>query len=95
LANVLPGISAESAIVPVVIGGEQEAVAFSLRLREAGFLVPAIRYPTVARGSARLRIALSASHGRGQIERLAETLRAFQGAPGTPTGAEGTTPPAD
>jgi 7-keto-8-aminopelargonate synthetase-like enzyme len=39
----------------------------SKSLFEAGFLVPAIRYPTVARGQARLRITLSAGHSDEQI----------------------------
>jgi 7-keto-8-aminopelargonate synthetase-like enzyme len=46
----------------------------SKSLLEAGFLVPAIRYPTVARGQARLRITLSAAHDEGQIEQLAGVL---------------------
>lgn len=91
----IPGSRAESAIFPIVIGGELEAVELSLRLREEGFLVPAIRYPTVARGSARLRIALSASHQKEEIVSLAHTLRGLQGTPGTPTGAPGTPLPAD
>lgn len=66
---------AESAIFPVVIGGEREAVESSRLLQEAGFLVPAIRYPTVARGSARLRLSLSAAHEPAEIHRLAEALR--------------------
>ncbi len=48
-------------------------------LREAGYLVPAIRFPTVAKGSARLRIALSAAHRREEIEGLAATLRRLRG----------------
>lgn len=95
LAAEMPGSRPESAIFPVVIGGELEAVDYSLKLKEFGFLVPAIRYPTVARGSARLRIALSASHRSEDIQSLAARLRHIQGAPGIPTGAEGTPPPAD
>jgi 8-amino-7-oxononanoate synthase len=64
-----------SAIVPVIIGDEDQAMKLSARLLDEGFLIPAIRYPTVARGSARLRITLSASHESGQIERLAVHLR--------------------
>ncbi len=75
MAEGLSVAQAESAIFPVVIGAELEAVERSRRLREAGFLVPAIRYPTVARGSARLRIALSAAHEPSEIQRLAESLR--------------------
>lgn len=76
LANALPALQAESAIFPVVIGGELAAVDSSRRLQENGFLVPAIRFPTVARGSARLRIALSAAHEPSEIRRLAEAVRA-------------------
>lgn len=60
-----------AAILPVILGGESEAMQASKSLLEAGFLVPAIRYPTVARGQARLRITLSAGHLEGQIESLA------------------------
>jgi 8-amino-7-oxononanoate synthase len=65
---------AQSAIIPIVVGEESEAVARSERLLEAGLLVPAIRYPTVARGRARLRVGISAAHSAGQIARLAEEL---------------------
>ena len=47
-------------IVPFLIGDERAAVVVSERLFEAGFLVPAIRFPTVARGKARLRISPTA-----------------------------------
>ena len=58
------GIAAgtQSAIVPIAIGDERKAVEVSARLLERGFLIPAIRYPTVARGKARLRVAISAAH---------------------------------
>ena len=46
----------------------------SQRLLDAGFLVPAIRYPTVAKGSARLRVTFSAAHEIGQIKILATHL---------------------
>lgn len=61
-----------SAIIPVIIGDETAAMVASAALREAGLLVPAIRYPTVSRGSARLRVTLSASH---QPEQVAELIR--------------------
>jgi glycine C-acetyltransferase/8-amino-7-oxononanoate synthase len=93
LATELPRSAAESAIFPVVIGDELAAVDSSRLLREAGYLVPAIRFPTVARGSARLRIALSAAHRREEIKGLAGTLRGLQGAPGTEGGEA--MPPAD
>ena len=51
----------ESAIVPVVVGDERRALALSARLEAAGFFVPAIRYPTVAKGAARLRVSFAAT----------------------------------
>ena len=72
------GAPAQSAIFPVVIGGEESAVKASQKLLEQGFLVPAIRYPTVARGSARLRVTVTAAHHRGHIERLASSLASLR-----------------
>ncbi len=63
-----------SAILPVILGSEEGAVAASGRLLDEGFLVPAIRYPTVPRKTARLRITLSAAHEPEQIRALAEAL---------------------
>jgi 7-keto-8-aminopelargonate synthetase-like enzyme len=56
--------------VPWIIGDEQTAMQMSADLREAGFLIPAIRYPTVARGTARLRVTLSAEHTEEQVGKL-------------------------
>ena len=70
-----------SPILPVVVGDEMTAVAASAALRERGLLVPAIRPPTVAPGTSRLRISLSAKHTPGQIARLLEGLRAVGCAP--------------
>lgn len=64
-----------SAIIPVILGSEERALRAGTALREKGFLVPAIRYPTVARDSARLRVTLSAAHSRDQIEGLASAIR--------------------
>jgi len=68
----------ESAIQPLIIGGNLETVAASEALAREGLLVPAIRPPTVPRGTARLRISLSAAHGAGDVERLADALNALQ-----------------
>ena len=59
-----------SAILPVIIGGEAEAVAAAAQLREWGIFVPAIRYPTVARGQARLRVTLTSAHTKNDVEQL-------------------------
>lgn len=64
-----------AAIVPVIIGDEDATMQISARLLDAGLLIPAIRYPTVARGRARLRITLSAAHQPAQVERLVAELR--------------------
>jgi 8-amino-7-oxononanoate synthase len=66
---------AESAIVPVIIGESEKALAVSAALEEAGFLVAAIRPPTVPRGQARLRIAFSALHTPEMIEALAAAMK--------------------
>jgi 8-amino-7-oxononanoate synthase len=63
-----------SAIVPLIVGDEREAVAISAELMRLGFWVPAIRYPTVARGAARLRVTLSALHGEEEIAALCDAL---------------------
>ncbi|MCQ2367969.1 MAG: 6-carboxyhexanoate--CoA ligase [Kiritimatiellae bacterium] len=52
--------NAQSAIVPIIIGDEARAMAKSKELLERGYYIPAIRYPTVAKGAARLRLSLSA-----------------------------------
>ena len=59
-----------SAILPLLVGQEKTALAVAQQLWDLGFYVPAIRYPTVARGSARLRITLSSAHTRDAIEQL-------------------------
>ncbi len=64
-----------SAIVPIHIGPEAAAVAAAKELFDQGFFVPAIRYPTVARGQARLRVSLSAAHAPAEVERLGHALR--------------------
>ena len=63
-----------SAIIPILIGDETRAVAASAALRERGIFVPAIRYPTVARGQARLRVTLTATHTTEEINLLVATL---------------------
>ncbi len=63
-----------TAIQILPIGDNRRAVACSAVLAEAGFLVQAIRPPTVPPGSARLRITLSAAHSSQDIDRLCATL---------------------
>ena len=54
-------VQTQSAIVPIIVGDEWRAIECSAALERTGFLVPAIRYPTVAKGTARLRVSLSAT----------------------------------
>jgi 8-amino-7-oxononanoate synthase len=63
-----------SPIIPVVIGDEADAVAASSALLDRGLWVPAIRPPTVPRGTSRLRVTLSAIHTDDQVDRLVDGL---------------------
>jgi 8-amino-7-oxononanoate synthase len=67
--------AAASPIVPVVIGDAAAALEAARLLENEGFLAVAIRPPTVPEGSARLRIAFTAAHPDGEIDRLADTVR--------------------
>ncbi|YCM44055.1 8-amino-7-oxononanoate synthase [Verrucomicrobiaceae bacterium 227] len=70
----LAHFDAPSPIVPVILGENETALAASQNLLEKGYLVPAIRFPTVPRGTARLRITLSAAHTEAQIKDLKKAL---------------------
>jgi len=65
---------ARSAIFPWIVGDEKAALNLAAALQNEGFLVPAIRYPTVAKGAARLRITVTAVHETAQIRALCETI---------------------
>jgi 8-amino-7-oxononanoate synthase len=61
-------------IQPVVLGSSEAALSAQRELLAAGFCVVAIRPPTVSRGSARLRVTLSAAHTEAQVDALVEAL---------------------
>ncbi|MGH9030818.1 MAG: aminotransferase class I/II-fold pyridoxal phosphate-dependent enzyme [Acidimicrobiia bacterium] len=63
-----------SPIIPVVLGDERRTLAAAADLLEHGMLVPAIRPPTVAPGTSRLRVTLSAAHTDAQVDALARAL---------------------
>jgi 8-amino-7-oxononanoate synthase len=63
-------------IVPMILGENDSALAVAHRLEELGFLVPAIRFPTVPRGTARLRISHSAAHDQETVLLLKQALEA-------------------
>ena len=69
----------DSAILPIVVGEEKKAMAAMEALKERGYYVSAIRYPTVVRGSARLRVALMSSHTREELAGLAQALACVLG----------------
>jgi 8-amino-7-oxononanoate synthase len=66
---------AQSAIVPVIVGTAEAALQASDFLQNEGFLVVAIRPPTVPAGTARLRFAFTAQHPDAEVERLAAIVR--------------------
>ena len=62
------------AILPILVGDEKKALALAADLRARGIFIPAIRYPTVARGKARLRATVTAAHTTDEVNRLASAL---------------------
>ena len=64
----------QSAILPLILGEEKLALAAATALRTSHIFVPAIRYPTVARGAARLRITFTAAHSAADIAELTRAL---------------------
>jgi 8-amino-7-oxononanoate synthase len=72
-----------SAILPLLVGAEGKAVEFAAALHAEGIFVPAIRYPTVARGQARLRCTVTAAHSAEDVARLAAALTHRQAPPAT------------
>lgn len=72
-------LPSDTAIQPLIIGANEEALQAAAALHEQGIWVPAIRPPTVAPGTARLRITLSAAHGMQDVDELAQALNALEG----------------
>jgi 8-amino-7-oxononanoate synthase len=70
----LQTVEGDSPIVPVLIGGEVEALGAAKKLLDGGFLVVAIRPPTVPRGTSRLRITLSSEHSQEEVGGLLAVL---------------------
>jgi 8-amino-7-oxononanoate synthase len=73
------GKKIQSAIIPIVLGLPEAALEAAQLLADKGFFVPAIRYPTVPRDSARLRVTISARHTPRQISGLCAILRNMAG----------------
>lgn len=70
------GIKADSktAIIPIIIGDEQKAMQISKDLFELGYYISAIRYPTVKKGKALLRVTLMTTHTKEELKRTAKTI---------------------
>lgn len=69
----------DSPIIPLILGEEAAALTASKRLEERGFLVVAVRPPTVPRGTSRLRVTLSCEHTDAEVTQLADALRELRG----------------
>ncbi len=68
----------ESAIVPIIIGDASKALAISEKLKQKGFLISAIRPPTVEVGKSRLRVTFSCNHKKSDIKKLAELILKYE-----------------
>ena len=67
-----------TAIQPVILGSNANALLASKLLDEAGYWIPAIRPPTVPNGSARLRITFSANHSESDLRHLITALKTIE-----------------
>jgi len=74
----LPLMSSNTAIQPLMVGSSAVALQLSAALNDMGFLVTAIRPPTVPKNTARLRITLSAAHSESQLQQLLQALAQLQ-----------------
>jgi 8-amino-7-oxononanoate synthase len=82
LSRIHQAAAPQSAILPLITGKAETAVALSEALQERGFLIPAIRWPTVPRDAARIRIAVSAAHTPEMIRQLGAALHECTGSSG-------------
>ena len=67
-------MNSQTAIQPIMVGDNETAMNMSRKLEQQGFLITAIRPPTVPKGTARLRVTLSAQHEAEDIEQLLSAL---------------------
>ena len=64
----------QSAIIPIIVGDDKKVMKISQEIEKQGFLISAIRYPTVPKGTSRVRLTFSSEHNKKDIEKLAEFL---------------------
>ena len=67
-------VSSFTPIMPIILGEEAKACGISDLLRQKGYILPAIRFPTVSKGQARLRLSVTYPHSTGLLEELSKTL---------------------
>jgi 6-carboxyhexanoate--CoA ligase len=67
-------VHSETAIIPIYIGDEKKALNVSNLLMEKGYFIPAIRYPTVKKGEAILRVALMSSHTKEELKEASDVI---------------------
>ncbi|KAF1012760.1 MAG: 8-amino-7-oxononanoate synthase [Stenotrophomonas maltophilia] len=85
-------MASDTPIQPLLCGGDADAMALSQALEQAGWLVGAIRPPTVPEGKARLRITLSALHTAEQVRGLVDAIASARDRL-SPTGMPASPPP--
>ena len=68
----------ETAVQPLLVGSNHDALKLSEYLQAKGILVPAIRPPTVPKNTARLRISLSAAHSEADVIQLAQAIHSAE-----------------
>jgi len=68
-------IKTQSPIIPINVGSENKALQLSAALREQGIYLPAVRYPSVPKGKARLRCTITATHSQKDISYLVGKLK--------------------
>lgn len=71
-------ISSDSPIIPILIGDEEKAVKLSELLLENGIFIPAIRYPTVKKGCAILRLTIMATHNYEDIDYMIDIINRYK-----------------
>lgn len=70
----LPLLPGPTPILPIVMGGEEETVAYAAACRKAGLLLSAIRPPSVPKGTSRIRLTVTAAHTEEEIRQACEIL---------------------
>lgn len=68
------GLDGQGPIVPFIVGEEKRALSLSAVLWEAGIFAPAVRFPTVPKGQARVRFSVTAAHSVEEIDRVLSTV---------------------